>query len=384
MRVLYLTNNPNLGSTARVLQEWLLVAVARGDAPCVVAQAEGPLPAWLRTNNVPVLIDQMPWFERRRPWRSLWHAARVARWARRQGVDVIHCNEHNVYPFALVLRRFLDQPLVCHVRYKVEAGFARWAFRPPKRVPDFLIWTSQQQRDDSAEAMRGLVPAERQAVIPLGLDAEQFAANINTSEARQQLGIPEGAIAIGTASALRPRKRIHEFVEMFHRLAPKHPHTVAVIAGDAVAGDEAYRDEVFNQIKYGGFAERFILTGHLDDIQPFVKAIDIFVSTSEYETFGMSVCEAMACSKPVAGYTGGSIAEVVGDTGLIVETGDVDGLTEAVSRLLSSDELRAELGRQARRRVIEKFSPAASYQQLTEIYSRLCGVPAPALGEIGA
>ena len=54
---------------------------------------------------MPTLVDAMPVPSRRMPWTILWHAARVARWARRRGVQVIHCNEHDVYPFAAVLRQ---------------------------------------------------------------------------------------------------------------------------------------------------------------------------------------------------------------------------------------------------------------------------------------
>ena len=64
----------------------------------------------------------------------------VARWARRVRVDVIHCNEHNVYPFARLLRRLLARPIVCHVRYRFDRGFAEWAFAN-RRQPDALLWT---------------------------------------------------------------------------------------------------------------------------------------------------------------------------------------------------------------------------------------------------
>jgi glycosyltransferase involved in cell wall biosynthesis len=97
------------------------------------------------------------------------------------------------------------------------------------------------------------------------------------------------------------------------------------------------------------------------------------VSTSEYETFGNSVCEAMACARPVAAYRGGSVAEVLGDTGLVVETGDLDGLTAAVERLVAAPYLRQSLGQAARQRVAEHFNPRKSFEQLLGIYASLLG-----------
>src|SRR4051794_37593771 len=101
MKVLYLTNNPNLGSTARILRSWLELGPGVGICGFTVAPREGDLTGWLAAGRHPYRVDPMPWPDGRRPHHGLWHAWRVARWARRQGVDVIHCNEHDVYPFAL-------------------------------------------------------------------------------------------------------------------------------------------------------------------------------------------------------------------------------------------------------------------------------------------
>src|SRR5262249_41929434 len=151
-------------------------------------------------------------------------------------------------------------------------------------------------------------------------------------------------IVIGQACALRPRKRLEEFIELVARLASEDERVVGVLAGDARPGDEAYRNRILGLIGQTGLGRRFRWLGNLDAIERLDQALDIFVSTSEYETFGNSVCEAMACGRPVAGYRGGSVAEVVGDAGLVVETGDLPSLVNAVRELLRRQELREELG----------------------------------------
>jgi hypothetical protein len=75
---------------------------------------------WGRENKVDVFVDSMPLPDRSRPWESLWHAAKITWWARRAGIDVIHCNEHDVYPFAVLLKRLLMRPTICHIRYRIE------------------------------------------------------------------------------------------------------------------------------------------------------------------------------------------------------------------------------------------------------------------------
>lgn len=370
-RVLFLTNNPNLGSTARILQSWLLLGRESGLGAAVVAQRPGPFAEWLRAEGVEHRVDPMPRPNRGWPFRSLWHAWAVARWARRLGVDVIHCNEHDVYLFGLLVRRFLRRPLVCHVRFRIARQVCEWFFRGD-RCPDALLWTSHQQQQDCAAAIEGIVPADRQHVVRLGLDLNTFGSDPNTrGTTRRAWGFGPNEVVVGTASALRPIKRIHEFVELVARLARDDERVVGVLAGDAMPGDEPYRDQLLRQIEQTGLGRRFRWVGNLDDVEPFHHAVDLFVSTSEYETFGNSVCEAMACGKPVAAYAGGSVPEVIGDAGRVVPVGDLDGLTAAVRGLIDSPTLRTELGTRGRGRVAEAFNPAHSLAQVRALYDAL-------------
>ena len=370
VRVLYLTNNPNLGSTARILQSWLRFDQADGLRSAVAVQQAGDFSQWLADHGVPHLVDPMPWPNHRWPLPALWHAWRIARWARQQRVEVIHCNEHNVYPFAALLRRFLRLPVVCHVRFKLDQGFGQWAFG--KLMPNALLWTSHQQREDSAAAVTGVVPEDQQHLVSLGLDLSTFGTlAIGRDETRRAWGLRPNEIVVGTASALRPIKRIEDYVDLVAQLAREDERVVGVLAGDAVPGGEEYREKILGHIRDTGLGRRFVWAGHMEPVEPFYHATDVFVSTSEYETFGNSVCEAMACRRPVAAYQGGSVQEVAGDAGLIVPTGDLPGLAAAVRRLVNSAELRAELGKRGRLRVAEEYDPAKSLRQVRSIYHQL-------------
>jgi glycosyltransferase involved in cell wall biosynthesis len=378
MNILFLTDNPTLGGTIRILQSWLPLMPGCGLNGHVVTPPGSDFVQWLTANAVPHTANPMPWPSLRWPFPSIYHAGRLALWARQHRIDLIHCNEHNVYPFALLLRRFLPRPLVCHVRYKLEPGYSAWLFGGPARQPDALLWTSRQQQLDSKEAIDGIVSKDRQHTIPLGLDLQSFGTRCDTRDTtRANWGFRPEEIVIGQACALRPRKRLEEFVELVARLASEDERVVGVLAGDARPGDEAYRNRILGLIDQTGLGRRFRWLGNLDDIEPFDQAIDVFVSTSEYETFGNSVCEAMACARPVAAYRGGSVAEVVGDAGLVVETGDLPSLVKAVRQLIRSQELREELGHRAVRRVAERFNPSETLRQLTDVYEKILGQQRP-------
>ena len=371
-RPLYLTDNPTLGGTIRILQSWLLLGRQEDLIQGYVAIRPGSdFHQWLDTHQIPYTFNSLPVPSKRRPWQALWQAGKLMAWARRRDVQVIHCNEHNIYPFGALLRRLMSRPLVCHIRYRVERDYCRWAFGAG-RQPDALLWTSNQQRVDCAEAIRGIVPEGRQHLIPLGLDPAVFGRRFEEREAtRRQWGIAPGDVVIGQATALRPRKRIEDFIDLVKQLAQSDPRVVGVLAGDAPPGDEPYRDVVLEHIESSGLGRRFRWLGNLDDVEPFDQAIDVFVSTSVYETFGNSVCEAMACGRPIVAYRGGSVQEVVGDGGLIVENEDLPALVRAARDLISRPGLADELGAKGRRRVELAYSPTATLRRLAEIYGTL-------------
>src|SRR4029453_14290041 len=154
----------------------------------LVVPTQRDLVEWAESEALPPLTDPPPWPNGRLPVKAMWHAWRVGRFAG-QGIDLVHCNEHNVYPFLFLLRKFIDAPVVCHVRYKLEREWAQWAFRG-NRCPDALLWTSQQQKSDSADAVAGIVPESRQHIVRLGFDVTSYGIDRGQRSAtRQALGI---------------------------------------------------------------------------------------------------------------------------------------------------------------------------------------------------
>lgn len=371
MNILYLTSNPNIGSTTRILQCWLRYGGEYGHKNHVIVSQNGDFSRWLTEAAVEHTVVSMLPPDRARPWVCVRQLAQILLWLKRVHIDIIHCNEHDLYPFANLLRRILRRPIVCHVRFRIGRPYCEWVFTGRKR-PDALLWTSQQQQDDCFEAVRGLVPEESQYLVPLGIDMNHFGSMVDSRESmRRSWGVDSHEIVIGSASALRPIKRIDDFVTLAARLSQDHPRSRFVLAGRVMPGDEEYGKNLQRQITETGLGDRLRVLGHLEPIEPFLHAIDIFVSTSEYETFGNSVCEAMACRRPVVAYSGGSVREVVGNAGLVVPTGDLASLHAATDSLIRDQSLRSKLGEAAYQRVKREFDPAMSFRKVVEIYRQL-------------
>ena len=87
----------------------------------------------------------------------------------------------------------------------------------------------------------------------------------------------------------------------------------------------------------------------------YFNLCDIFLMPSYHETFCTAVAEAMACGKPVVVANDTALPEVVGNCGLLVDAGNIDGFVDAISRLLDDDALRKRIGLRARKRVENLF-----------------------------
>jgi glycosyltransferase involved in cell wall biosynthesis len=94
--------------------------------------------------------------------------------------------------------------------------------------------------------------------------------------------------------------------------------------------------------------------------------------TSCYEGFPMVLLEAMATGLPVIATAQGSVPELVRDhqTGLLVPTGDDARWRDAVQWALSHPERMMEMGRRGRREFEDKYTPAAGYRLLADVYER--------------
>lgn len=121
-----------------------------------------------------------------------------------------------------------------------------------------------------------------------------------------------------------------------------------------------------------GIEDRVTVTGRLekDELIQLYNRAQVFVSPSLYEGFGLPAAEAMSCGTPLVATTAGAFPEVVddGQSGLLVPPGDVEALAGAIERLLDDPMLRARLGQEARKRIVDHFSWRQTGIKTLELY----------------
>lgn len=145
-----------------------------------------------------------------------------------------------------------------------------------------------------------------------------------------------------------------------------------------VAGEGEYQPVLEQMARELGVDDRVRFLGRLgqDDLAALYRNCAMLVATSFVnETFGMALCEAMACGTPVVASDFGGFREVVveGETGFRVSPQDPRDLAAKITALLASPQLRDRMGRAGRRRVLEMFSWKAVGDRLEEVYR--CLVP---------
>jgi glycosyltransferase involved in cell wall biosynthesis len=130
-----------------------------------------------------------------------------------------------------------------------------------------------------------------------------------------------------------------------------------------------------------GLADRVVFDTPIPSTQmpAYFAGLDALVLPSRTrpnwkEQFGRVLAEAMACGVPVIGSTCGEIPQVIGDAGLIFPEDDVEALRDALLRLQRDDDLRRDLARRGRARVLENYTQKQVAAETVEVYRQMLRV----------
>jgi len=149
-----------------------------------------------------------------------------------------------------------------------------------------------------------------------------------------------------------------------------------------LVGDGPLRRYLAGRIVGERLVDKVSLETSVQDTKPYFAACALLVlpSISRLETFGIVQIEAMAFGKPSVSSnlpTGVTYINVDGETGLTFPVGDAGSLSNAVNRLLDDGDLRSRLGENARRKVLEHYSPESVKLSLLDLYGDLCAYRIP-------
>jgi glycosyltransferase involved in cell wall biosynthesis len=189
--------------------------------------------------------------------------------------------------------------------------------------------------------------------------------------------IPNG-IAVDRFTRQRKESRILVATRLFERKGVQHViEALGNSAGQAhmleVAGDGPQRGELERQAHELGVPARFHGWLPAASLYPLFERSRIFVLASSSDNFPVSLLEAMAARCAVITTRAGGCPEVVGDTGLVVEPGNVQALRDALGRLMREPAFAEELGERAARRVKDHFGWPSIASRHEAVYLKAIG-----------
>ncbi len=205
--------------------------------------------------------------------------------------------------------------------------------------------------------------------IPNGVDTEMFCPmlKMEAEALRKKFGFNEEKVFL-YSGRLVEGKGLDLLVRAIKKVAKEYKDILLVFIG---SGD--YQEKIPDMASSYGLEDFVKIEGTVDNVQEYLNASDIFVFPSLSEGMPNSLLEAMACGLPVVASRIGGVVDIVedGKSGILFEPGDVNGLANAMIRLLNDEELRKRLGEEAKKRVVENFSIDKVAGEYIKLYNRL-------------
>ena len=283
-------------------------------------------------------------------------------------VDLYHATDFTLPPTRFKTRTLLTVHDLSFVRVPEAASPALKAYLDavvPRSVrrADHVLADSQATKDDLIALYN--TPAEKITVLLSGVDARFKRTETPAIRAKYQIPERQYILSVGT---VQPRKNYIRLITALAALRASGHDVGLVIVG----GKGWLEDPIYEAIRSTGMTDYVHMTGFADDadLPALYSQALITALPSLYEGFGIPVLESMACGTPVLTSNVSSLPEVAGDAAIMVAPSDQDAITEALERMITDADLRADLARRGLERA-QMFTWAAAARQLAGVYAEM-------------
>ncbi|MEP6780807.1 MAG: N-acetyl-alpha-D-glucosaminyl L-malate synthase BshA [Gemmatimonadaceae bacterium] len=206
-------------------------------------------------------------------------------------------------------------------------------------------------------------------VIPNFIDPKRFNRGNNVFPLPAET--VNGRKVLMHISNFRPVKRVRDIVQVFARVRAEVPSMLVMV------GDGPDRGDAEAEARELGVQNDVLFLGKIDPIAPLLAGADLFLLTSDAESFGLSALEALASGVPVVGANVGGLPTVVqnGKTGMLCDVGDVDGMAKAAIGLLRDPVRWKSFSDAAAADAINRFSQETIVAQYEALYEHTLTLP---------
>jgi N-acetyl-alpha-D-glucosaminyl L-malate synthase BshA len=202
-------------------------------------------------------------------------------------------------------------------------------------------------------------------VIPNFVDSQRFRPDPD-SPLRKLFAEPGESVLLHMSN-FRPVKKIPVVIRTFADVAARMPARLLMV------GDGPEHPLAESMARDLGLADRVRFLGQQERVERIFQIADLYLIPSEFESFGLSALEAMACGVPVIGARGGGLPELVvdGETGFLCDAGDAGAMGAAAIEILSDEKRLREMKARCRRRAVDHYDESAMVARYVEHYERV-------------
>lgn len=195
----------------------------------------------------------------------------------------------------------------------------------------------------------------KKQIVHLGLNIKHFKP-ADTKNAKKKLKINPNKKVIGFVGRIGREKDLPTLFKSFKMIEDKDKYLLIVGGG---------LQSILDMIK----GKNIKKTGSVNNVVPYLQAMDIYVLPSLTETTSLSTLEAMSCGTAVIATPVGAVKDYLinSHNGLLFEKGNSEELKEKIEKLLKNKEFRKNLGKHARSTIIKSFSWNKTVKDITTI-----------------
>ncbi|MFE2847224.1 glycosyltransferase [Streptomyces scopuliridis] len=378
MKVLHIITGLGIGGAEQQLR--LLLRKLPTDSEVITLTNPGAVAEGIVADGVPVTDLGMAGN------RDLGAVPRLARLIKRGRYDVVHTHLYRACLYGRFAARLAGVRTVVATEHSL--GAAQIEGRPLSAGARALYLAGERLGTAtvavSATVARRLerwgVSPDRIHVVPNGIEVGRFAYDESArGAARARLGLPQDAFVVGGVGRLTSGKRFDRLVQAVAEL----PDARLLLVGE---GPE--RDRLLRLARERRAADRILLHGacqdppppaahpsqHGPDLPSLLAAMDVFVSTSPDEAFGLAVVEGLAAGLPVLHVTCPALQDLPADAapGARRVSGSVPGLVDELRRFVAAGPRRLPVPP-----AVRHYDIARSAHQLMTVYENVFRGPAP-------
>ena len=247
-----------------------------------------------------------------------------------------------------------------------ETRQTRWTVRVLALISSRTAAISYCSRVSADQHEKIGFDANKRVIIPNGIDCDEFhPSNSAKEKLSRMLHVPKERFIVGNIARFHAMKDQVRLVEAIKRLLQEGYDVQGLFIGEGHKNGA-----VQDRARELDIEDRISIFGIRNDIPSVVPGMDVYALTSAWgEAFPLAVAEAMASGVPAVVTDVGDCSWLVGDTGIVVPPRDTEAIVAALKRMLDlASEERKALGREARKRVSEKFSLRQYVTKHQEIY----------------